>query len=175
MTQFNFSHVQTVLKITLCAVQTRFSRLDQSQSWNFMKVALTKITAYRGWTPPPRNLIEWVSIIIFGLHPQEKCLKLGEVVQLYQQWFWPSAGFQLFRPSMQWNFKKKFSSACSLEHTWTMIVKQFFSPMHTVGSRVTESKKHSNHIKSGQKLHCAGTAVWWSQKKFLYHQGRQDR
>jgi hypothetical protein len=47
--------------------------------------------------------------------------------------------------------------------------------MHTVGVRVTESKKQSNHGKSGQQLHCAGTALWWKQKKFLYHQGRQDR
>jgi hypothetical protein len=47
-----------------------------------------------------------------------------------------------------------------------MIIKQYFSPMHTVGSRVTESKKQSNHLKSGQKLHCAGTAVWWSQDFF---------
>ena len=51
MTKFYFPHVQTVLKITSSAVQTRFPRLDQSQSWNFMKCALTKITAYWGWTP----------------------------------------------------------------------------------------------------------------------------
>ena len=59
-------------------------------------------------------------------------------------------------------FKKK-SSACSLEHAWTMIIKQKFSPMHTLGSRVTESKKQSNLVKSGQKLHCAVTALWWTQ------------
>jgi hypothetical protein len=57
------------------------------------------------------------------------------------------AGFQLFLPSEQWNFKKK-SSACSLEHAWSMIIKQFFVPLHTVGSRVMESKKQSNHVKS---------------------------
>jgi hypothetical protein len=72
-------------------------------------------------------------------------------------------------------FQKKISSACSLEHTWTLVVKQFFSPMHTVGVRVTESKKQSNHGKSGQQLQCPGTAVGWKQKFFLYHQGRQDR
>ena len=44
-----------VLKITSSAVQTRFSRLDQSQSWNFIKAALTKITAYWGWTPPQKS------------------------------------------------------------------------------------------------------------------------
>ena len=51
MTKFYFPHVQTVLKITSSAVQTRFSRLDQSQSWIFMKCAAIKITAYWGWTP----------------------------------------------------------------------------------------------------------------------------
>ena len=51
MTKFYFPHVQTVLKITSSAVQTRFSRLDQSQSWIFMKCAEIKITAYWGWTP----------------------------------------------------------------------------------------------------------------------------
>ena len=51
----------------------------------------------------------------------------------------------------------------SLDNAWSMILKQFFSPMHTV----TESKKQSNHIKSGQKLHCAGTAVGWSHFFFF--------
>ena len=51
MTKFYFLHVQTVLKITSSAVQTRFSRPDQSQSWIFMKCAVIKITAYWGWTP----------------------------------------------------------------------------------------------------------------------------
>ena len=51
MTKFYFPHVQTVLKITSSAVQTRFSRRDQSQSWIFMKCAVIKITAYWGWTP----------------------------------------------------------------------------------------------------------------------------
>ena len=107
MTIFYFSHVQTVLKITSSAVQTRFSRLDQSQagfSWNVPQLRLQPIGAEH----PPRNLIEWVSIIIFGLHPKEKCLKLGEVVQLCRQWFWPSARNQLFQPSVGWNFKKFF-------------------------------------------------------------------
>ena len=51
MTQFNVPHVQTVLKSTSSAIQTPISRLEQSQNWNFTKVALTKITAKRGWTP----------------------------------------------------------------------------------------------------------------------------
>ena len=55
MTKFYFPHVQTVLKITSSAVQTRFSRLDQSQSWIFMKCAEIKITAYWGWTPPQKS------------------------------------------------------------------------------------------------------------------------
>ena len=55
MTKFYFPHVQTVLKITSSAVQTRFSRLDQSQSWIFMKCAVIKITAYWGWTPPQKS------------------------------------------------------------------------------------------------------------------------
>ena len=44
-----------VLKITSSAVQTSFSRLDQSQSWIFMKCAEIKITAYWGWTPPQKS------------------------------------------------------------------------------------------------------------------------
>ena len=55
MTKFYFPHVQTVLKIISSAVQTRFSRLDQSQSWIFMKCAEIKITAYWGWTPPQKS------------------------------------------------------------------------------------------------------------------------
>ena len=51
MTQFNVPHVQTVLKSTSSAVQTLISRLEQSQSWNFTKVAPTKITDKRSWTP----------------------------------------------------------------------------------------------------------------------------
>ena len=55
MTKFYFPHVQTVLKITSSAVQTRFSRLEQSLSWIFMKSAVIKITAYWGWTPPQKS------------------------------------------------------------------------------------------------------------------------
>ena len=54
MTKFNVPHVQTVLKITESPVQTRISRLEQSQSWNFMKCAVIKITAYWGQTPPQK-------------------------------------------------------------------------------------------------------------------------
>ena len=161
MTKFYFPHVQTILQITLSAVQTRFSRLDQSQDWDFMKVALTKITAYRGWTPPPRNLIEFASIIIFGLHLKEKCLKRTFCPQWRRQWFWPSARNQLFRPSVGSKFKIFFWSAAAWEHAWSMILKPFFTPMHTVGSTGKISKKLSNHVKSGQKLQCPGTAVGW--------------
>ena len=55
MTKFYFPHVQTVLKITSSAVQTRFSRLEQSLSWIFMKSAVIKITAYWGQTPPQKS------------------------------------------------------------------------------------------------------------------------
>ena len=55
MTKFYFPHVQTVLKITSSAVQTRFSRLEQSLSWIFMKSAVIKITAYWGRTPPQKS------------------------------------------------------------------------------------------------------------------------
>ena len=44
--------------------------------------------------------------------------------------------------------------------------------MHTAGSRVMESKKQSNYVKLGQKLHCAGTAVWWTQFFFTTRTGR---
>ena len=52
MTKCYLPHVQTVLKITSTAVQTIISRLDQSQSWIFMKCAVIKITANLGRTPP---------------------------------------------------------------------------------------------------------------------------
>ena len=55
MTKSYFPHVQTVLKITSSAVQTRFSRLEQSLSWIFMKSAVIKITAYWGRTPPQKS------------------------------------------------------------------------------------------------------------------------
>ena len=54
MTKFYFPHVQMVLKIGSSPVKTRFSRLDQSRSWIFMKCAVIKITAYWGWTPPQK-------------------------------------------------------------------------------------------------------------------------
>ena len=47
--------------------------------------------------------------------------------------------------------------------------------MDAEGSRVTESKKHTNYVELGQKLHCAGTALWLTPPKNLYHQGRQDK
>ena len=55
MTKFYFLHVQTVLKITSSAVQPRFSRLEQSRSWNFMNFGVIKITAFWGWTPPQKS------------------------------------------------------------------------------------------------------------------------
>ena len=158
MTKFYFSHVQTVLKITSSAVQTRFSRLDQSQSWIFMKCAVIKITAYWGWTPPQKSDRMCIHNHFWSTS-KKKCLKQTVCSQLHRHWFWPSASFQLFRPTVGWNFKKNFSSAFSLDHPWTLIIKQFFNPMYTVGSTVTESKKQSNHVKSGQKLQCPGTAT----------------
>ena len=160
MTQLTFMHVQTVLKNTQSAVQTRFSRLEQSQSWNFMNFGVIKITANWGWTPlqkSDRMCIHnhfWPTFKI-------KCLKLAENPQWRRQWFWPSARNQLFRPSVGSNFKKKFCSAVAREHAWSMIIKQIFSPMHTVGSTVTESKKQLTQVRSGQKLQCPSTTVGW--------------
>ena len=104
----------------------------------------------------------WVSIIIFSLHPKKKCLKRSVLPQWRRQWFWPSARNQLFRPSVGSNFKKKKKcSAVAREHAWSMIIKQFFSYMHTAGSTGPESKKLSNHVKSGQKLQCPGAVLGW--------------
>ena len=58
-------------------------------------------------------------------------------------------------------FQKKNLSAGAREHAWSMIIKQIFSPMHTVGSTVTESKKQLTQVRSGQKLQCPGTTVGW--------------
>ena len=158
MTKFYFPHVQTVLKITSSAVQTRFSRLDQSQSWIFMKCAAIKITAYWGRTPPQKSDRMGINNH-FWPKSKKNCLKLAAGPQRRRQWFWPSARNQLFRPSVGSNFKKIFWSAVAWEHAWSMIIKQFFSYMHTAGSTGPESKKLSNQVKSGQKLQRPGTAA----------------
>ena len=160
MTKFYFPHVQTVLKITSSAVQTRFARLDQSLSWIFMKCAAIKITAYWGWTPLQKSDRMGIDNH-FWPTSKKKCLKRSVLPQWRRQWFWPSARNQLFRPSVGSNFKKNFCSAVAWEHAWSMIIKQIFSYMHTAGSTGPESKKLSNQVKSGQKLQCPSTAVGW--------------
>ena len=174
MTKFYFPHVQTVLKITSTAVQTIILRLDQSQSWNFMKVAPTKITAYWGWTPPQKSDIMCIHNH-FWPTSKRKVFKIGRKSTVASAVILTLDQKSAVRPSVGWNFKKKFSSAFSLDHPWTLMLKQFFNPMHTVGSTVTESKKQLTHVKSGQKLQCPGTAKGGSQKFFLYHPGRRDR
>ena len=160
MTKSYFLHVQTVLNITSSAVQTSFSRLDQSQSWNFMKVAPTKITAYWGWTPPQKSDRMCIHNH-FWPTSKEKVFKTGSrttaasavILTLGQKSAVPAqcgVEIQIF-----------FWSAAAWEHTWSMILKPFFTPMHTVGSTGKISKKLSNHVKSGQKLQCPGTAVGW--------------
>ena len=160
MTKFYFPHVQTVLKITSSAVQTRFSRIDQSQSCYFMKCAAIKITAYWGWTPLQKSDRMGIDNY-FWPTSKKKCLKQSVLPQWRRQWFWPSARNQLFRPSVGSNFKKKFWSAVAWEHAWSMIIKQIFFPMHTVGSTGPPSKKQLSQVRSGQKLQCPGTAVGW--------------
>ena len=163
MTQFTFLHVQTVLKITQSPVQTRFSRLEQSQSWNFMKCAVIKITANLGRTPP--QIFDRMGIDNhFWPTSQRKVFKMGGRCTILSAVILTLGWFSAVLAHCGVEFQFFFSSACSLEHAWSMILKQFFSPMHTVRSRVTESKKQSNHVKSRQKLQRAGTAVWWSKK-----------
>ena len=172
MTKFYFPHVQTVLKITSSAVQTRFSRLEQSLSWIFMKSAVIKITAYWGRTPPQKSDRRCIHNH-FWPTSRKKVFKIGRKSTVASAVILTLDQASAVLAQCAVEFQKK-SSACSLEHAWTMIIKQKFSPMHTLGSRVTESKKQSNLVKSGQKLHCAVTALWWTQKFFIYHQGRQD-
>ena len=158
MTKFYFPHVQTVLKITSSAVQTRFSRLDQSLSWIFMKSAVIKITAYWGRTPPqksdrrcihnhfwPTSKEKWFKTNILPTVVSAVILTLGQKSAVPAQ-----CGVE---------FQKKICSAGAREHAWSMIIKQIFSPMHTVGSTVTESKKQLTQVRSGQKLQRPGTAV----------------
>ena len=160
MTKFYFPHVQTVLKITSSTVQTRFSRLDQSQSWIFMKCAKIKITAYWGWTPPQKSDRMGIDNH-FWPTLKKKVFKTIGFTTVAPAVILTLGQFSAVLAQCGVKFQKKNSSAFSLDHAWTLIVKQFFNPMHTVGSRVTESKKQSNHVKSGQKLQCPGTAVGW--------------
>ena len=160
MTEFYFPHVQTVLKITSSAIQTRFSRLDQSRSWIFMKCAAIKITAHWSWIPHQKSDRMGIDNH-FWPTSKKKCSKQTVCPQWRWQWFWPSARNQLFRPSVGSNFKKIFCSAGAWEHAWSMIIKQIFSPMHTVGSTVMESKKQLTQVRSGQKLQCPGMTVGW--------------
>ena len=160
MTKFYFPHVQTVLKITSSAVQTRFSRRDQSQSWIFMKCAVIKITAYWGWTPLqksdrrcihnhswPTSKKKVFKTNIFSTVASAVILTLGQKSAVPAQC---GVEFQ----------KKNLFSRCP----GTCLVNDYitnFSPMHKVGSTVTESKKQLSQVRSGQTLQCPGTAVGW--------------
>ena len=164
MTQFTFLHVQTVLKVTSSAVQTLISRLEQSQSWNFTKVTLTKITAKRGWTPS-HKFDRMCIHNHFWPTSKQKLFKSGSKCTIAPAVdFDPRLVFSCYGPLWGGISKKKNLPECSLEHTWLMLTLPFFSPMHTAGSIIPQSKKNSNHVKSGQKLQCAGAALWWAQK-----------
>ena len=160
MTKFYFLHVQTVLKITSTAIQTIISRLDQSQSWNFMKVAPTKITAYWGWTPPQKSDRMCIHNHFWPTF-KRKVFKIGRKSTGASAVILTLGQKSAVSAQCGVEFQKKFSSAFSLDHPWTLMLKQFFNPMHTVGSTVTESKKQLTHVQSGQKLQCPGTAVGW--------------
>ena len=157
MTKFYFPHVLTVLKITSSAVQTRFSRLEQSLIWIFMKSAVIKITAYWGWTPPQKS--------------DRRCI---------HNHFWPTSRKKIGRKStvasavvLTLGQKSAVLAQCGVEFQkknlfsrcpGTCLVNDYktnFSPMHTMGSTVTESKKQLTQVRSGQKLQCPGTTVGW--------------
>ena len=174
MTKFYFPHVQTVLKITSSAVQTRFSRLDQSQSWIFMKCAEIKITAYWGWTPLQKSDRMGIDNH-FWPTSKRKVFKIGGSCTIVPTVILTLGQKSAVPAQCGVEFQNFFWSAAAWEHAWSMILKPFFTPMHTVGSTGKISKKLSNHVKSGQKLQCPGTAVGWSQNFFLYHLGRRDR
>ena len=96
-------------------VQTRFSRLDQSQSC-------------AGSDFDPQSVFSCFGTVCSGIS-KKNCQHVHGI--MLGQWF----------------------------------LNNFFSSMHTVGSRVTKSKKPSNHVKSGQKLQCVVT------KKFPFPPG----
>ena len=146
----------------------------KSQSWNFMKVALTKITAYWGQTPPQKSDRMCIHNH-FWPTSKRKVFKIGRKSTGASAVILTLGWFSAVLANCGVEFQFFFSSACSLEYAWSMILKQFFTPMHTVRSRVTESKKQSNHVRSCQNLQRAGTAVWWSNVFWFYPQGRQDR
>ena len=127
MTKFYFSHVQTVLKITSSAVQTRFSRLEQSLSWIFMKSAVIKITAYWGRTPPQKSDRRCIHNH-FWPTSRKKVFKIGRkftvasavILTLGQKSDIPAqCGVEL---------KKKNCSAGAREHVWSIIIKKNFPP-----------------------------------------------
>ena len=160
MTKFYFLHVLTVLKITSSAVQTRFSRLEQSLSWIFMKSAVIKITAYWGWTPPQKSDRRCIHNH-FWPTSRKKVFKIGRkstvalavILTLGQKSAVPAqCGVE---------FQKKFLFSRCPGTCLVNDYKTIFSPMHTVGSTVTESKKQLTQVRSGQKLQCPGTTVGW--------------
>ena len=146
--------IHKIISMTRYSITLKWLRYISPKAWFSLNVPQLRLQPI-GAEHPLRNLIEWVSIIRFGLHPKKECLKLSVCPKWRRQWFWPSARNKLFRPSVGSNFKKKIWSAVAWEHAWSMIIKWIFSPMHTVGSTGPASKNcqiKTNQVKSYNAL-----------------------
>ena len=160
MTKFYFPHVLTVLKITSSAVQTRFARLDQSQSWIFMKCAVIKITAYWGQTPLQKSDRRCIHNH-FWPTSRKKVFKIGRkstvasavILTLGQKSAVPA------QCGVEFQKKNLFSSCpgtCLVNDYKTNFFLHAHSGLHRPGKQ-----KLSNQVKSGQKLQCPGAALGW--------------
>ena len=137
MTKFYFPHVQTVLKITSSAVQTRFSRLEQSLSWIFMKSAVIKITAYWGWTPPQKSDRRCIHNH-FWPTSRKKVFKIGRKSTVALAVILTLGQKSAVPAQCGVKFQKKILISSCLGTCLVNDYKTSFSPMHTVGS--TDSK-----------------------------------
>ena len=160
MTKFYFPHVQTVLKITSSAVQTRFSWLEQSLSWIFMKYAVIKITAYWGQTPLQKSDRKCIHNH-FWPTSRKKVFKIGRkstvasavILTLGQKSAVPA------QCGVEFQKKNLFSSCpgtCLVNDYKTNFFLHAHSGLHRPGKQ-----KLSNQVKSGQKLQCPGAALGW--------------
>ena len=120
-----------------------FYNLFRSQYQNGYFIIFSEVNPFQKFIYFEHSSIECRAALLWEVAKKSPC---------QDSWFWPSVGS---------NFKKNFCSAGAREHAWSMIIKQIFSPMHTVGSTVTESKKQLTQVRSGQKLQCPGTTVGW--------------
>jgi hypothetical protein len=127
MTKFYFTHVQTVLKITSSAVETRFSRLEQSLSWIFMKSAVIKITAYWGQTPPQKSDRRCIHNH-FWPTSRKKVFKIGRKSTVASAVILTLGQKSAVPAQCGVEFKKKNCSAGAREHAWSMIIKKKFPP-----------------------------------------------